>query len=116
AQLENTSGIARIEEEQFFPAPKPIGTFSHHAPQSFRALTSMDTPWGIDAVQAPAAWNVTRGNGIKVVVIDTGIDDTHPAIASRFVKGVNYMGGSLSDYSDEVGHGTHVAGTIVADG
>lgn len=115
AQLENTSGIERIEEEKFFPAPKPLGTFSK-VPHSLRTFSSMETPWGIDAVKAPQAWNVTKGDGIKVAVIDTGIDEAHPAISSRFVKGVSFMGGPQTDYGDEIGHGTHVAGTVLADG
>jgi len=117
AQLENLSKVAHIEEEQFFPAPTPIGTFSNLAPTAISALpTNIERPWGIDAVKAPAAWNVTEGDDILVVVIDTGLDETHPAIASRFVKGISFLDGASSDFSDAVGHGTHVAGTILADG
>lgn len=116
AQLESTSAIAYIEEEQFFPAPAPIGTFSQQPPHSIAAVSQMERPWGIDAVKAPAAWNVTRGKGVKVAVIDTGIDEAHPAVASRFISAANFVGGSQSDYKDEVGHGTHVAGTVLADG
>ncbi|MAV92139.1 MAG: serine protease [Bdellovibrionaceae bacterium] len=117
AQLENLSEIANIEEEQFFPAPSPIGTFSH-VPTSLKAFpTNVERPWGIDAVKAPGAWQITKGEGMTVVVIDTGIDEDHPAIASRFLEGRNFLDtNNPNDYSDTVGHGTHVAGTILADG
>jgi len=115
-QLENSADVARIEEEQFFPAPKPIGTFGDLAPASFRKATQMERPWGIDAVKAPEAWNVTKGQGVKVMVIDTGLDKTHPAIASRFVEGKSFMGGDETNFADDIGHGTHVSGTILADG
>lgn len=114
--LENTSSIARIEEEQFFPAPTPIGTFSLKAPHSFSAPTQMEQPWGIGAVKADVAWSVTRGEGVKVAVIDTGLDQSHPALSGRFIKGASFMGGAQDDFKDEVGHGTHVAGTVLADG
>lgn len=116
ARLESSASIARIEEEQFFPAPKPIGTFGNKAPSSIRALSAMETPWGINTVKAPAAWAVTRGNGVKVAVIDTGVDAEHPSLLTRTVEAVSFISGSETDLTDEVGHGTHVAGTILADG
>ncbi|MEM9103719.1 MAG: S8 family peptidase [Pseudomonadota bacterium] len=70
-------------------------------------------PWGIRRVQAPGSWGRSQGNGIKVCIIDTGIDRDHPDLDNNFVRGVNtYFGGSPEDGN---GHGTHVAGTIAAE-
>lgn len=54
------------------------------------------------------------------MVLDTGIDRDHPNLASRFEKGRNFAGVDMPnapyDYFDNISHGTHVAGTIAADG
>ncbi len=72
-----------------------------------------ETPWGITRVGAPDAWAATRGAGVKVVVIDTGIDRTHPDLAARLKGGWNAIA-KTEDYNDDNGHGSHCAGTIAA--
>jgi major intracellular serine protease len=69
-------------------------------------------PWGINAVNAPAAWSVTRGAGVAVCVVDTGLDQDHPDLAANIARGANYINGGSWD--DDNGHGTHVGGTIAA--
>ena len=69
------------------------------------------TPWGIDRVKAPLAWKTTMGRGVKVAVIDTGIDFSHPDLAANVKGGWNAVKIS-TDYNDDNGHGTHCSGTI----
>ena len=67
--------------------------------------------WHLKAAGAERAWDTTRGEGVTVAVIDTGIypvDDLDPA---RLVKGWNFVGHN-DDARDDHAHGTHVAGTI----
>ncbi|MFA6955005.1 MAG: S8 family serine peptidase [Thermoanaerobaculia bacterium] len=71
-------------------------------------------PFGIPLVQAPSIWSLARGAGIKVGVVDTGIDSRHPDLAGHFHGGESFVGTGLSPLQDGVGHGTHVAGTIGA--
>jgi subtilisin family serine protease len=54
------------------------------------------------------------GQGITVAVIDTGIDYNHPDLAGRVVGGTSYVPPNYTDYMDEVGHGTMIAGVIAA--
>lgn len=70
-------------------------------------------PWGIDRVDADLAWLTTSGTGIKVAIVDTGIDLTHPDLASNIKGGVNTIN-SRKNANDDNGHGTHVAGITAA--
>ncbi len=74
-----------------------------------------NTPWGVARVNAPAAWGAGRGAGVKVAVIDTGIDCTHPDLQCDFSAGTNIVDPSATPMDDNE-HGTHVAGTIAGRG
>lgn len=79
-------------------------------------LTS--TQWGLTAVQAEAAWSITRGAGVTVAVLDTGVDGTHPDLAGRVLPGWStYYDTELPADEDNDGgaHGTHVATIIAGD-
>ncbi|MGO4123852.1 S8 family serine peptidase [Inquilinus sp. YAF38] len=69
--------------------------------------------WGIESVGANLS--LMDGSGVRVVVIDTGIDADHPAFATKRIVGQNFTGGDPKDFADKHGHGTHCAGTIFGD-
>jgi subtilisin len=72
-----------------------------------------EVQWGVRAVNAPAAWASNRGRGVKVAVVDTGIDPNHPELAARVKGGVNALDEN-TPWHDDHSHGTHVAGIIAA--
>lgn len=78
-------------------------------------VTSQVTPPGITRVGATEVWSQTRGNGVKVAVVDTGIDKNHPDLAGRVIGGKNFTTNDANDWADGHGHGTHVSGTVAAN-
>lgn len=88
-------------------------------PPTFRGPTADVLPlagevnWGMEVFGIDTLRTVTTGNGIKLGVVDTGIDPTHPLLAPNF-KGARDFTGSSSGYRDRNGHGTHVSGTVGA--
>lgn len=143
-QLRNHPEVAVVEAEFFTPAPKPVNGFnvfsanldskSKRKPKPSVGVPAVDpvianpsvlpvfqagekTPWGILAVNAPQAWELSDGGAhARVLVLDTGIDKDHPALKDNFELGRNFFesdtGPNPDDYLDKEGHGSHCSGTI----
>jgi subtilisin family serine protease/flagellar hook assembly protein FlgD len=70
----------------------------------------------LNAVTAPAAWSVRRGDSrVRIAVVDTGVDVNHPDLRGRVVGTYNAVTRG-SSVTDAMGHGTFVAGVAAAKG
>ncbi|MEV8591166.1 type VII secretion-associated serine protease mycosin [Streptomyces sp. NPDC051180] len=87
------------------------------------------TPWPLQRVLLDELWQDTKGKGVRVAVIDTGVDDVNPQLRAAVdaKAGKDYLKpdkenpgfgdekrGKTDGTVDEVGHGTKVAGIIAA--
>jgi subtilisin family serine protease len=78
-------------------------------------------PWGVERIRADLVWDKNRdlisdegtpaGQGIKIAILDTGIDYNHSDLKDRVINGTSFVGGT---YMDSDGHGTMVAGVVAA--
>jgi subtilisin family serine protease len=70
--------------------------------------------WHLRTIHADKAWTKSKGAGIIVAVVDTGVDLSHPDLQGRIFGGIDLVDpGTAPD--DEQGHGTFMAGLIAAD-
>ncbi|MFF1833502.1 S8 family serine peptidase [Streptomyces sp. NPDC058231] len=66
-------------------------------------------------INAPTAWKAGyEGQGVRVAILDTGVDADHPDLAGRIAEEKDFSGSSSTD--DHFGHGTHVASIVGGTG
>lgn len=101
-----------IEEDVIF---KTQGSCSEQPAPPQNPPSNQIVPWGWVRINAEAGRMKNNGAGVKVCVLDTGADKNHPDLKGRIIGGKSFVDGN-SDYQDDQGHGTHVAGIISAIG
>jgi subtilisin family serine protease len=84
--------------------------------------------WWLPKIDAPAAWATTTGSpSVKVAVLDSGVELSHPDLVANIADGTNTLGAdpqqvaddgctNTTTVQDDFGHGTHVSGIVAAVG
>ncbi|WP_315720200.1 MULTISPECIES: S8 family serine peptidase [unclassified Bradyrhizobium] len=98
AELEDMPGIRRVMPEFFVFSYDEAGDSIHE--------DTAEVTWGVDAIGASRC--SFSGAGVKLGILDSGFDKTHPDFAGRPVKMWSAFGCAGDDFQ---GHGTHCAGT-----
>ncbi|MFD3655459.1 type VII secretion-associated serine protease mycosin [Streptomyces sp. NPDC058620] len=76
-----------------------------------------DQQWGLAALHTDRAWQTTKGEGVTVAVLDTGVDATHPDLAGQVLPGKDLIGfGAERGDRAWALHGTAMAGIIAGRG
>jgi subtilisin family serine protease len=95
---------------------KPIFTLAdfvvegEYSPETVKDVVD----WGIHEIHAEDAWQKTKGKGVKVGILDTGVDYNHPDLKDNIKAYVDFTNSPFGAL-DQQGHGTHVAGIIAAE-
>jgi subtilisin family serine protease len=97
----------------------PEGVYQYGWSKGDNDDTGYKTQWAPDKIRLLEAHTASRGAGVTVAILDTGVDLTHPALAGRLVQGFDFVDLD-ADPSEEgaygqdaaYGHGTHVAGLV----
>jgi thermitase len=76
--------------------------------------------WALQKIGAPTAWASSTGAGVRIGIVDTGVDATHEDLSGKVVADTSCIGSNgdpakcTGSGQDEQGHGTHVAGIAAA--
>lgn len=111
------AGPAKVAEPAPDPGEKrvriPEGEFRPRKVVLARAVADEREGWGLGerGIRVAPAWAATLGKGMKVAILDTGVDAGHPELKGRVIASRDFTD-SRSGATDVVGHGTHCAGIV----
>lgn len=71
--------------------------------------------WSIGFLGIDQVWKRTAGEGVLIIILDTGVDHTHPDLINQIIARKDFTR-SVNGTMDSVGHGTHCAGIAAAEG
>ena len=115
AILRHAPVVVAIEDDlivKAFPKPDNPGG-GKKPPEEDPPQPEQVLPWGVNEIDAELSWSDSTGTGVKVAIVDTGIDTDHPDLVANIGGGTNIIN-PRKHYKDDNGHGTHVAGIVAA--
>jgi len=113
SEFSTDEGIRFIEEDYVISISGSNSKKDKKPDEELPLQPAETIPWGVEYMNNLSPDSDNTGKGIKVAVIDTGIDVDHPDLIANIKGGYNATSKKKS-YDDDNGHGTHVAGIIAA--
>ena len=96
------------------PQPSPASTSTVGGGCAIKAqITSTATPWAQLRLAPNQAWAVSRGAGVTVALVDSGVNATAPALSGRLLAEID-LTSNVGPGVDCAGHGTAMAGIVAA--
>ncbi|MEV0619067.1 S8 family serine peptidase [Nonomuraea sp. NPDC050404] len=112
ADLATHENVTEVFANPRYSVPRVLQTPLEDSPESVDGST-----WGVARIGAPEVWaGLGRGDGVLIGHLDTGVDNSHPALTGKVsaFQEFNSLGGLVvSTPHDSGSHGTHTAGTLV---
>lgn len=104
--------IERLRRDRRIESAQALNSFSTLTRSGVAGDPYRSLQHNLDVMDVSGAHHWSRGEGVRVAIVDTGIDATHPDLAGRVMKRQNFVDDRRSDAHDR--HGTAVAGVIAA--
>ena len=112
--------IARLERDSRVESVQPLNQFATESdsPPSAGAQTQSRPPYlplqlNLRELEVPQAHKLSQGAAVRIAVVDTGIDYSHPDLRGRIIARRDFVGGNSGGFTEDR-HGTQVAGVIAA--
>ncbi|MGW7520350.1 S8 family serine peptidase [Streptomyces sp. NPDC054796] len=113
------TATSRVMRRRLVPALAAVGAWTACLAGAAPAAVAEDVrsqQWYLDAMQAEKIWKVSTGEGVKVAVVDTGVDPTTSSLRGQVLPGKDLSGAPGGTADDDTGHGTTVAEIISGTG
>jgi vacuolar-type H+-ATPase subunit F/Vma7 len=107
-EIQSSDMVEEVRKPYIVRIPKPV-----ISPVEVREVDKLNM-WNLELIGAYEAWLKTKGEGVRIGIIDTGCDYRHENLKDRFDQrspGFDFVRNNTRPL-DENGHGTHVAGTV----
>ncbi len=116
ASLQNDARVRYAEPN--FTKQIPEGRGKRHPWAIGGDAGTFATQWAPSAMRLPEAHAIQRGSGMRIAVLDTGVDMSHPLLAGKLIAGYDFVDDDADPREEGTtanfgyGHGTHVAGLV----
>ena len=122
SEFSDRDRVYTLKSEEELPTLKPLKKLLKGTTEAidrnyrYQAFAIPNDPnynqqWNFRSINLEQAWDDTQGDGVTVAVIDTGVSQVPDLKQTEFVEGYDFVN-DRTQADDDVGHGTHVAGTI----